>query len=112
VYKGTDLYRTEFSYDYAGRRVSRIEKQGSTVLAERRCLYRGYELIQERDMLTGSVMRFYPEGEHRFTPAQYGGDWESPILISPAITRRLLHTRDHLGSLPHRKCGLQKLQGS
>jgi RHS repeat-associated protein len=52
--------RTEYTYDWAGRRVRVLEKDGATVLSDRRYVWGDSLLLEERDGVSGSVLkRFY-----------------------------------------------------
>ncbi len=56
-------HRTEFAYDGFSRRTRIVEKENGTVVTDRRYLWCGSELCEERDS-TGTVRkRFYGQGE-------------------------------------------------
>ena len=86
INKGT--HRTEFSYDAFGRRTRIVERENGSVIAERRYLWCGAEICEERDG-TGSTVRrrFYGEGEQ--------------ILATDAVfpAGNYFYTRDHLASV-------------
>jgi RHS repeat-associated protein len=73
--------RSEFAYDGAGRRVRIVEKDGATVLSDRRYLWCGLTICEERDAAGTTVTRrFFPQGMQEGTDAYF-------------------YTRDHLGSI-------------
>jgi len=74
-------YSSVFSYDGLGRRVRQTEISGSTTNSDRRMLWCGTELCEERDSTGATVTkRFFREGE------QISGT-------------NYFFTRDHLGSI-------------
>ncbi len=83
VNQGTN--RSEFYYDGAGRRVRIVEKQNGAIVAERRFVWCGMELCEERDSTGGLVQkRFFVAGVQ---------------LLSGPAPGSYFYTRDHLGSL-------------
>lgn len=77
--------RSEFQYDGIGRRVRITEKQGATVLQDRRYVWSGSSIVEERDGTGATVLRrFFGQGEQ--------------ILQGPA-TGTYCYTWDHLGSV-------------
>jgi len=88
----TVLVRSEFSYDGLGRRARIIEKQAGgvdekgnpvwTALSDRRYIWNGYTVAEERDGANPMMVtkRFYSEGEQINGATYY-------------------YTRDHLGSI-------------
>lgn len=74
---------TDITYDAFGRRNAIIETVGSTV-TEKRFVWSGLELAEERDATNTPTKRFFPEGVQN---------------ISGATTENLFYTHDHLGSV-------------
>jgi RHS repeat-associated protein len=73
--------RTEFTYDGRGRRVEILQKDGGSVISDRRYVWCGEELCEERDSSGATTLkRFYRHGM---------ADNGVPYY----------YTRDHLGSL-------------
>ena len=73
--------RSEFTYDGSSRRVRIVEKNGATVLSDKRLLWVGNEIAEGRDGAgTGVTKRYYRFG----------------VL---AGTTKLFYTMDHLGSV-------------
>jgi RHS repeat-associated protein len=74
-------HRSEFSYDGIGRRTRIVEKDNSLVTSDKRYVWCGGEICEERDG-TGSTVqkRFYDQG------------------VQEGATN-FLYTRDHLGSI-------------
>ena len=78
-YTGT-TNRSEFSYDGLGRRVKIVEKTGGPVPSEKRFVWEGMAIFEERDVTNSLQKRFFAQGEQR------GGlDY--------------FYDRDHLGSV-------------
>jgi RHS repeat-associated protein len=78
-------HRSEIQYDGLGRRVHLTEKDAGNVTADRRFLWCGNELCEERDATGGVVMkRFLGQGEQRI------GSSDAGVYF---------YTRDHLGSV-------------
>lgn len=73
--------RSEFTYDGAGRRVRIVEKNGVTVTSDKRYLWVGSEIVQEREASTNVVTK-------RFSGHGVLG-----------VNGVLLYLRDHLGSV-------------
>lgn len=77
--------RTELQYDGLGRRVHLTEKDSGTVTAEKRFLWHGTGLCEERDAGGGNVKnRFFRQGEQRIGGSDAGS---------------YFYTHDHLGSI-------------
>ncbi len=80
--------RTEIAYDGFSRWVHLVEKDASnTVTAERRFVWEGFNLTEERNAAGAVVKRFFAEGEERPGAGPGGG------------SLKLYYTRDHLGSV-------------
>jgi len=78
---GNPLKRSEFTYDGLGRRVRILEKENGTTISNKRYIWSGHEIAEERDSTTGIVTkRFFSYGE------QIAGT-------------NYFFTRDHLGSV-------------
>jgi RHS repeat-associated protein len=77
--------RSEFVYDGLGRRVHIIEKESGTVISEKRFVWSGLTLAEERDA-TGSEItkRFFSQGTR---------------TVSGATAGNYYYTKDHLGSI-------------
>ncbi len=72
---------SEFAYDGLSRRVGIVEKTNGVVASERRYLWLGATMAEERDATGGTVSkRFFGQGE------QVAGE-------------NYFYTRDHLGSV-------------
>ncbi len=81
------LHRTEFSYDGFGRNTRITEKDSGTITSDRRFLWCGRILCEERDSSGGTTLkRFFSEGVEALAGADI-----------PA--GNYYYTRDHLGSL-------------
>jgi len=82
-YKAVEGQKTTFRYDGLGRRVAIIETAttGATPV-EKRYLWCGEEICQERDQNDTVTKRFYPEGEYWVSGAQ-----------------KIFYNRDNLGSV-------------
>ena len=78
------LQRSEFAYDGLGRRVRITEKENGVITSEKRFLWCGFEICEERDGSGTTVKRFFPLG------VQY---------VSGANTDSYFYTTDHLGSV-------------
>lgn len=73
--------RTEFSYDGLGRRVRIVEKQNGSVVSDKRFVWCGLKICEERDSAGITVnKRYFGQG----------------VKIG---TTNLFYTRDHLGSI-------------
>lgn len=73
--------RSEFTYDGLGRRVRIVEKNGATVTSDKRFVWVGAEIVQEREASTNAVTkRFNGHG----------------VLGANGV---LVYLRDHLGSV-------------
>jgi RHS repeat-associated protein len=73
--------RSEFTYDGIGRRVRIVEKDGAATTSDKRILWCGVEICEERDSSGGTgVKRFFGQG------VQDGG-------------AAFFYARDHLGSI-------------
>lgn len=74
-------HRSEFSYDGLGRRTHIVEKDNSVITSDKRYVWCGNKICEERDA-TGAVVqrRFYEQGEQVGTANYY-------------------YTRDHLGNV-------------
>ncbi len=79
AYPGTAL-NTRFTYDGIGRRVGITELNGSTIATERRFVWCGDQLCEERDAAGNVTRRFFDQGE------QVGGT-------------NYFYSFDHLGSV-------------
>lgn len=77
---------TEFTYDGLGRRVKIVEKDGSsTVTSDKRFVWDGLAIVEERNSSNTVMKRFYGQGV------------QVPGASSP--DDKLFYTRDHLGSI-------------
>jgi RHS repeat-associated protein len=73
--------RSEFFYDAWSRRVRTVERDATTVVSDKRYVWDGSEIVEERDAQTGGVTkRYFANG------------------VEDAGTK-LFFTRDHLGSV-------------
>jgi RHS repeat-associated protein len=77
----TGALRSEFTYDGLGRRVRIVEKNGSTVTSDKRFLWVGNEIAEERDASGGTVNKRY---------------FSNGVLIGSS---KYFYTKDHLGSI-------------
>jgi RHS repeat-associated protein len=78
-------HRTDIQYDGLGRRVHLTERDSGIVASEKRFLWSGNELCEERDAAGGSVKRhLFSQGEERI------GGSDAGVYF---------YTRDHLGSI-------------
>jgi RHS repeat-associated protein len=75
------------SYDALGRLVRLLEKQGATLQADRRFVWAGNEMIQERDSQGNIVKQFFPQG------------FKVLIGTAAASPGGYYYGRDHLGSV-------------
>jgi RHS repeat-associated protein len=73
-------HRTEFYYDGAGRRAKIVEKEASVIVADRRFLWSGVDMVEERDSSNAVIQRSWGNGVQRAGGNQY-------------------MTTDHLGSV-------------
>ncbi len=78
IVKGTN--RSEFSYNGMGRLMRVVEKSGLLTLAERRFVWCGYELCEERNAADSVVNRYFFQGEQDSGTSFY-------------------YAKDHLGSI-------------
>jgi RHS repeat-associated protein len=77
-------HRSEFSYDGIGRRTRIVEKDNSVVTSDKRYVWCGGEICEERDASGGTVLkRFFDQGVQESATSFY-------------------YTRDHLGSIRER----------
>lgn len=83
-YRGTNR-RTEFQYDGRGFRHSVIEKEAATVTSQRRFVWEGLRLVEERDASGSAVKRRYFSQGMQVDP---GGGLQPRFFA-----------RDHLGSV-------------
>ncbi|MDW8217668.1 MAG: RHS repeat-associated core domain-containing protein, partial [Acidobacteriota bacterium] len=74
--------RSEFGYDGLGRRVRIVEKDGATVISDRRYVWDGAEVVEERDGTSTGVVtkRYFGSGVRDGNETYF-------------------YTRDHLGSV-------------
>lgn len=80
-YTGTSpTMRTEFAYDGINRRVKIVEKENGVPVSEKRLLWDGLGIAEERDAIDTVTKRFFAMGEQQGSLA-------------------LLYHRDHLGSV-------------
>jgi len=78
-------HRTEIEYDGLSRRLHVTEKDSGNITSEKRYVWCGHELCEERNATDGAVVkRFFRQGEQRF------GGTDGGIYF---------YTRDHLGSI-------------
>jgi RHS repeat-associated protein len=84
VVKGTR--RSEFFYDGLGRRVRMVEREGATVASDRRYVWDGGEIVEERDGVNASVV----------TKRYFGAGVQEVAADAPT---NLFYSRDHLGSV-------------
>jgi RHS repeat-associated protein len=81
----TGTGRSEFEYDGLSRRVHMVERESGAVISEKRFVWSGNELCEERDATGGTVTRrYFGSGEQRI------GGSDAGIYF---------YTRDHLGSI-------------
>jgi RHS repeat-associated protein len=73
-------HRSEFLYDWTGRRVRIVEKEGQAVVEERRLVWCGFDVCEERDLAGFVVKRFFQHGVQENGVAFY-------------------YSKDHLGSI-------------
>ncbi|MFA5204961.1 MAG: RHS repeat-associated core domain-containing protein [Lentisphaeria bacterium] len=80
-------HRTEFTYDGFSRRVRIVEKEGETVTSDKRLVWVGTDIAEERDSTGATVMkRYFPQGVSVFNP-------------SSSVFDSFYYTRDHIGSI-------------
>jgi RHS repeat-associated protein len=79
-----DAHRTEIEYDGVGRRVHLTEMENGFVTSEKRFLWCGDDLCEERAASGKLTKRFFSQGEER---------------INAGATGLYFYTRDHLGSV-------------
>jgi len=91
-YTGTNL-RTEFNYDGWSRWVKIVEKDGATVTSEKRFVWEGYSLAEERDASNAVTRRYFAQGEQRGA-------------------LNLYYARDHLGNVRELTDGTGTLRAS
>jgi RHS repeat-associated protein len=84
VVKGTR--RSEFFYDGMGRRVRMVEREGATVASDRRYIWDGGEIVEERDGVNASIV----------TKRYFGAGVQE---VAANATTNLFYSRDHLGSV-------------
>ncbi len=77
-------YRTEFVYDGNWRRVKIIEKDNGVIISERRFIWDGFEMAEERDANDQVVKRFFSQGFQ---------------IVSGPNVGIYFYTKDHLGSI-------------
>lgn len=78
-------HRTEIKYDALSRKADLIEKESGSIVSEKRFLWCGNDLCEERDSDGGTVTkRFFGQGEQRVGGSDAG---------------LYCYTRDHLGSV-------------
>ncbi len=78
-------HRTEMEYDGMSRRVHIVEKESNVVVDEKRFVWCGMEICEERDGTGGTVTkRFYGQGVQ---------------VVGGANAGNYFYTRDHLGSV-------------
>jgi len=78
-------HRTEFTYDGLGRRVRIVEKESDVVVSDKRFVWVGTEIAEERDSTGANVIkRFFPQGVQ---------------IVSGPDAGNYFWTRDHLGSV-------------
>jgi len=79
------IHDTEMIYDGLGRRVRIIEKESDVVVSDKRFVWTGTEIAEERDSTGANVVkRFFPQGVQ---------------IVSGPNTGNYFWTRDHLGSV-------------
>lgn len=74
--------RSEFTYDGFGRRVKIVEKDGATVLSDRRYIWDRDQILEERNASNQVTRRFYPQG-----------------FLQVSNSGRYYYSRDRLGSV-------------
>lgn len=80
----TGTHRTEFTYDGSDRRVRVVEKESGTVTSDKRYVFNGLSLLEERADDNSTVLRRFYDGGH-VDVADSG--------------KRYAYTTDHLGSI-------------
>jgi RHS repeat-associated protein len=81
---GSPAHVSEFTYDGLWRRVEIKEKQGLQTVADRKFVWAGAEIKEERDQSNNVVKRFYGSGVQ---------------VVQGPLGGVYLYTRDHLGSV-------------
>jgi RHS repeat-associated protein len=81
---GLSSRTSEFTYDGLWRRVRILEKQGVSTVADRRFVWNGAQIAEERDSSNAVQKRFYGMGVQQVSGAQAGSYY---------------YQRDHLGSV-------------
>jgi RHS repeat-associated protein len=76
--------RTEFSYDALDRRTRIVEKENNAIISDKRLVWCGEVICEERDVTNGATKRFFAQGE---TEASSGSE------------SLAFYTKDHLGSV-------------
>lgn len=80
--------KTEFSYDGLGRRVKIVEKDASnSVIGDRRFVWDGLQIVEERDSSNVLVKRYYGQG------------FVTGSSATPAAGDKHYYSKDHLGSI-------------
>lgn len=80
-------HRTEFTYDGFSRRVRIVEKDNDSVTSDKRLVWNGTQIAEERDSAGTTVTkRYFPQGVSVFNP-------------SSSVFDSFYYTRDHLGSI-------------
>ena len=79
--------RSEFSYDGMGRRVRVVEKTNGVVASDRRYLWSGSHMFEERDASGAVLRRFFSQG------------LEVPSVGTDTPPGKYFYNRDHLGSI-------------
>jgi RHS repeat-associated protein len=77
-------HRTEFSYDALDRRTRIVEKENDVIVSDKRLVWCGEEICEERDVTSSVTKRFLAQGE-----TEVAGGNEAPYF----------YTKDHLGSV-------------
>jgi RHS repeat-associated protein len=84
------INRFEFVYGGLGRRVKILEMNNGSVFIEKRFVWEGMTIVQERNGFNSLQKRYYPEGR-----LEDNGYYGNPVY--PPVP--LYYTRDHLGSI-------------
>ena len=80
----TGTHRTEFTYDGSDRRVRVVEKDSGSVTSDKRYVFNGLSLLEERASDNSTVLRRFYDGGH--------------VDIADS-GKRYAYTKDHLGSI-------------
>lgn len=80
----TGSYRTEFTYDGSDRRVQVVEREGGIITSNRRYVFQGMSLLEERAEDNSTVLRRFYDGGH--------------VEIAE-VSKRYVYTNDHLRSI-------------